>query len=156
MRWTPPCLGLMFDARRTNWKRRAICLLKEVVGGRLWISLCVLFLPNGLEGESKGRKGYGVYGVCGVANVIGPQIGLLEENTGVCGKKACLARLEVEGNWGDSSALRFLYIFKSEGELRECQITNATTHRHGHVGAFIMWSRLQAGAKQCRLVTGKR
>ena len=86
MRQTPPCLGLMFEERCTNWKRRAICLLKEVVGGRLWISLRILFLPNGLEGESDGRKGYGVYGVRGVANAFLPQIGLLEENTGVCGK----------------------------------------------------------------------
>ena len=60
----------MVGARRTNWKRRAICLLKEEVGGRLCISLCVLFLPNGLDGESEGRGGYGVYGVRGVANVV--------------------------------------------------------------------------------------
>jgi hypothetical protein len=47
------------------------------------------------------------------------QIGLLEENAGVCGENAVLARLEVEGDWGDSSALRFLYIFDEGGELRE-------------------------------------
>ena len=76
----------MLGARRTNWKRRAICLLKEEVGGRLCINFRVLFLPNGFEGESEGRRGYGVYGVRGVANVFLPYIGLLEENASVSGR----------------------------------------------------------------------
>ena len=88
----------MLGSRRTNWKRRAICLLKEEVGGRLCISLCVLFLPKGLEGESEGRRGYGVYGVRGVATVFLRQVGLLEENEGTFGEKARLARLKVKGD----------------------------------------------------------
>ena len=73
----------MLGARRTNWKRRARCLLKEEVGGRLWIRVCVLLLPNGFEGESEGRRGYGVYGVRGVGNA--PVSPLWEESAGVCG-----------------------------------------------------------------------
>jgi hypothetical protein len=99
----------MLGARRTNWKRRAICLLEEEVGGRLCISLRVLFLPNGFEGESEGRRGMAAaYMAFAVSQMyLYRTLDYLKKTLVFLEDKRVL-----EGDWGSCSALRFLFIFR--------------------------------------------
>lgn len=77
-------------------------MLNEVTGGS---DSTLLFLLKGLEGESEGCNGNGVYGVAGVANTL-PCIRLPLDDAH--GAFAAAADVEAMGVWGTAKLSRLM------------------------------------------------